>query len=164
MTDTVTSTVTGTGFVLNGIDPAHADSLRAAGGSIYVADDSGYPCRQCLRDAEIGDELILVSYDPFTGSSPYRSASPIFLHRSPCTPCETSEVPHQLARRTLSVRAFDTAEMMVDAALIDGSDLSGTIQRLFGYAEVDHLHVHNEPRGCWAARVDRSARPRRRAS
>ena len=156
MTHSATSTESHTGFVIGGIDPAHADALRASGGIIYVADDNGYPCRQCLRDAEIGDELILVSYDPFTGSSPYRSASPIFLHRSPCAPDESSEVPHQLARRTLSVRAFDIAEMMVDAALTDGADLSGTIQRLFSNAEVDHLHVHNEPRGCWAARVDRS--------
>ncbi len=157
----MTDTVTHTGFVVGGIDPAHADELRAAAGITYVADDTGYPCRQCLRDAEIGDELILVSYDPFTGSSPYRSASPIFLHRSPCTPIESGPiesgaVPDQLARRTLSVRAFDSAEMMVDAALIDGADLSGTIHRLLSNADVHHLHVHNEPRGCWAARVDRS--------
>ena len=153
----MTDTTIGTGFVLSGIEPSHADQLRAAGGLIYVADDNGYPCRQCLRDAEIGDELILVSYDPFTGSSPYRSASPIFLHRSPCTPSASDDIPDQLARRTLSVRAFDNAEMMVDATLTDGADLADAINRLLANADVHHLHVHNEPRGCWAARVDRSA-------
>ena len=74
-------------FTLVAIDPQVADTLRAAGGPVYVADSKpGYPCRQCLRDAEIGEELILVSYDPFEQASPYRSASPIFLHCAPCTP------------------------------------------------------------------------------
>ncbi len=109
-----------------------------------------------FANAEIGEELILVSYDPFTGASPYRSASPIFLHRSRCTPSESADIPGQLARRTLSVRAFDSTEMMIDAALTDGADLSATIHRLLADAEVHHLHVHNEPRGCWAARVDRA--------
>lgn len=147
-------------YVLAGIDPADADRLRAAGGIGYIADEQpGFPCRQCLRDAEIGDEMILVSYDPFAASSPYRSASPIFLHRHPCTPADTTDVPEQLTRRTLSVRGFDAAEMMLDAALVDGSDLPATIDRLLDNPGIDHLHIHNEPRGCWAARVDRSLVP-----
>src|SRR2546428_8488251 len=74
-------------FRISPIDPAVADDLRASAGALYVADeDTGYPCRQCLQDAAIGDELVLVSYDPFSGESPYRSASPIFLHRQSCLP------------------------------------------------------------------------------
>jgi hypothetical protein len=157
MTDTTTRNAAA--FVVTGIDASVADELRAAGGVTYVADSSGYPCRQCLRDAAIGDVLILVSYDPFTGSSPYRSASPIFLHLSPCTPDDipsgSADLPNQLMRRTLSVRAFDSTEMMLDAALIDGAELAGTIHRLLDNDDAHHLHIHNEPRGCWAARVDR---------
>ena len=143
-------------FVLDGIDPEAADALRARGGITYVTDEKpGYPCRQCLRDAEIGEEVILVSHDPFTASSPYRCASPIFIHREPCTPHHSTGLPEQLARGQRSVRAFDAAAMMLDAALIDGAELSATIDRFFDNASIDHLHIHNEPRGCWAARVDR---------
>jgi hypothetical protein len=151
-------TTTSTTYVLAGIDPTVADELRARGGIGYVADDHpGFPCRQCLRDAEIGDEMILVSHDPFTAWSPYRSASPIFLHRFVCTPHDSAnlEVPEQLTRRRLSVRAFDNSEMMLDAALIDGRDLATTIHDLLANRDVDHLYIHNEPRGCFAARVDR---------
>ena len=145
-----------TSYVVAGVDPSVADGLRARGGIGYVADEHpGFPCRQCLRDAEIGDEMILVSHDPFTASSPYRSASPIFLHRSPCTLPETADLPQQLTRRRLSVRAFDTSEMMLDAALIDGVDLARAIEDLLENRDVDHLHIHNEPRGCFAARVER---------
>ena len=70
------TSMTTTTFQVAGIDPLHADRLRAAGGIRYVADEKpGFPCRQCLRDAEIGDEMILVSYDPFEESSPYRCRS-----------------------------------------------------------------------------------------
>ncbi|MGZ7023055.1 MAG: DUF1203 domain-containing protein, partial [Ilumatobacteraceae bacterium] len=127
-----TTNTTNSTYVIAGIDPSIADGLRARGGIGYVADEHpGWPCRQCLRDAEIGEEMILVSYDPFTTTSPYRSASPIFLHRSPCTPARSAGLPAQLARRRLSVRAFDTSAMMLDAALIDGCDLPAAIRRLF---------------------------------
>jgi hypothetical protein len=142
-------------FLVAGIDPAEADRLRAAGGVGYTADSKpGYPCRQCLRDAEIGDEMLLVSYDPFIASSPYRCASPIFIHRAPCESSRQG-LPEQLTSRTLSVRGFDSTSMMLDAALIEGTDLAGTIETLFDNPAIDHLHVHNASRGCWAARVER---------
>jgi hypothetical protein len=148
-------------FTLVAIDPQVADRLRAAGGEIYVADAKpSYPCRQCLRDAEIGEELILVSFDPFEqseSSSPYRSASPIFLHREPCTPYSPEPaLPEQLTCRTLSVRAFDADEMMLDAAIIEGTSLADTLDRLLANEGVHHLHVHNASRGCFAARVQRA--------
>ncbi len=148
-------------YVIVAIDPITADELRAAHtadvGPVTVADEHpGYPCRQCLRDADVGDELILVSHDPFDGDSPYRSASPIFLHRVSCAPAaSTDELPDQLTRRLLSVRAFDARRMMIDAAVIDGSQLGPTIDRLLANDAAHHLHVHNATRGCWAARVDR---------
>ena len=145
-------------FAVLGIDPAVADRLRAHGGIAYVAESKpGYPCRQCLRDAEIGEVVILVSHDPFTASSPYRCASPIFIHRESCTPYGDSDLPEQLTRGSRSVRAFDDVAMMLDAALIEGQELEQTIERLLDNPDIDHLHVHNEPRGCWAARVVRRA-------
>jgi len=149
--------MTATTFRVSGIDPAEADRLRAAGGIAYVADEKpGFPCRQCLRDAEIGDELILVSYDPFDQSSPYRSASPIFLHRTPCTAFDADDLPQQLTCRNLSVRGFDGAAMMQDGVVIDGRDLLTTIDDLLTNPAIEYLHVHNAGRGCWAAKVRRA--------
>ncbi len=96
----------------------------------------------------VGDELILVSHDPFGTESPYRSASPIFLHRTSCQPYVMEPVlPEQLTRRQLSVRSFDHEEMMIDAAVIDGTDLEFTIQRFFADTASDQIHVHNATRG-----------------
>lgn len=142
---------------LSPISSEDADALRRRGGHIYIADHKpGYPCRQCLRDADVGEEVVLVSHDPFTTDSPYRSASPIFLHRDACRPPrDLHEVPEQLTIRRLSVRSFDRDEMMIDATVIDGHELGDTISRLFADRTAQRLHVHNAERGCWAVTIDR---------
>ena len=144
-------------YLLRAISPETADDLRRQGGPVSRADrHPGYPCRQCLRDADEGEELILVSHDPFTVDSPYRSASPVFLHRQPCgRPDESTQLPVQLTSRQLSVRAFDRSAMMIDAAVIDGSELDATLRRFFEETATDLVHVHNATRGCWAVNAVR---------
>jgi Protein of unknown function (DUF1203) len=121
---------------------------------VYIADEfPGYPCRQCLRDAEVGEELILVSFDPFALASPYRQSGPIFLHRFDCSANrDNSRIPEQLCRRQLSIRAFDADEMMIDAAVIHGEELDESLLRYAGNRATVFVDVHNATRGCWAAR------------
>jgi hypothetical protein len=147
-----------TRYQLVPISPEVADRLRALGGPTYVADSNpGYPCRQCLRDADIGESLLLASYDPFDRDSPYRAASPIFLHVAPCgTAVHGSSLPSQLTLRELSVRSFDENALMIDAAIIDGSSLDETINQFFIAADSEFIHVHNASRGCWAVTVQRA--------
>jgi hypothetical protein len=80
-------------------DPSTADELRTTEGVRFVADAKpGYPCRQCLSDAEIGESLVLVAHDPFTVDSPYRSRSRSFFtkslaHRSSTSPTFRTSSP-----------------------------------------------------------------------
>lgn len=141
------------------IDEGVAETLREMASVTQVADsNSGYPCRLCLRDAEKGETLVLVSYDPFVLSSPYRSASPIFLHQVQCVRWRGKGIPEQQRRRQLSLRAFDVSEMMLASIIIEGEDLEGAAVRLFCDDRVDFLHVHNASPGCWALRIERSLR------
>jgi Protein of unknown function (DUF1203) len=144
-------------YVLSPITAAAADALRAADGPVYVADSyPGYPCRQCLRDAQVGEEVVLVSHDPFDVDSPYRSASPIFLHLERCERAIPTDVlPTQLTSRQLSVRSFDSAAMMIDASVIEGPELDATVTRLLKADVVSTIHVHNAVRGCWATNIVR---------
>lgn len=152
--------MTTTVYALKPLDAPEADRLRAAGGCTYIADSNpGYPCRVCLRDAEVGEELLLVSHDPFVTDSPYRSASPIFIHSAPCDPeplASLSALPTQLTLRQLSVRAFDDEAKMIDAAVIDGTELDVTLCAMFTHDAVTTVHVHNAVRGCWATNVVRA--------
>ena len=142
--------------------PAHiATELRVGATVVVTADESpGYPCRACLRDAALGEELVLVSHDPFAGwsageTSPYRSTSPIFLHRRECTDdIDPDRVPDQLVRRLLSVRAFDESGSMVDGRVMEGVDLEAALDEFAGRADVTKVFVHNAGRGCFAATVE----------
>ena len=117
---------------------------------------AGVRGRRQARLSEIGEQLLLVSYDPFNVDSPYRAASPIFLHRESCTPpADLGVLPEQLTSRQLSVRAFDAEALMIDAAIVQGEFLGQTLARMFADDSCDHVHVHNASRGCWAVRVDR---------
>ncbi len=130
-----------------------------AGGVRYVPDAKpGYPCRQCLRDAEVGEALLLVAHDAFSDgvNSVCRSRSPIFIHEEPCeVQTAWDDLPYQLTYRQLSVRAFDGDVMMTDAEVIDGAKRQATLERFFADASTHEVHVHNAVRGCWATTVVR---------
>lgn len=136
------------------------DRLPPATSRRVVADaPHSYPCRRCLRDAEPGEALVLLSYDPFLGDSPYRQAGPILVHADDCAPYpeDLTRAPEQLSRRQLSVRGFDAEHAQVATAVVDGAELDAVAERLLADPDLAYLHVHNAAPGCFAVRVDRTA-------
>jgi hypothetical protein len=116
----------------------------------------GYPCRVSLTDSSPGDELILVNYEHLPVASPYRMRFAIFVRKGDETYDEVDEVPEQLRKRALAVRAFDADGMMTGFELVGGSDLEEAIGKLFHTPGTEYLHVHFAAPGCYAARVDRA--------
>ena len=99
--------------------------------------------------------MLLLSYDPFLGDSPYSGPGPIFVHQKHCAPYQGTEVPEQQRRRLLSVRAYDGRHMMVGSDALQGSELEEVAGRMLGETGVEYLHVHNAKPGCFAVRVER---------
>jgi hypothetical protein len=117
----------------------------------------GFPCRVSLRDADVGERVILLNYEHLPVDSPYRSRHAIFVSESATdAQLAVDEVPEQLRTRLLSVRAFDKDNMMTDAEVVPGTALERVIESLFSNPAVHYLHIHNAKRGCYAARVDRT--------
>lgn len=120
------------------------------------------PCRRCLQDSQIGEEMILMSYDPWLGDSPYRCASPIYLHSdlNPCAPSTIDQspggmMPEQQRKRLLSVRAYGDDHMIEGFDVVDGNDLIECCERLFKVDAAKYCHVHYAAPGCFAVRVDK---------
>jgi hypothetical protein len=65
-------------------------------------------------------------------------------------------VPPALARRTLSLRGFDGAHMMIEADLAEGANAAELIERFLANPSVAYIHAHYARRGCFAARIDRA--------
>jgi FAD/FMN-containing dehydrogenase len=130
--------------------------LAARGALRRIADGEGYPCRISLTDAEPGQVLILTHFEHQPADTPYRASHAIYVRAGEKTYDAVDQVPEQLRRRLLSLRAFDGKGMMVGADVVDGRELEGVIDRLFADQRADYLHVHYAKPGCYAARVDRA--------
>lgn len=137
---------------------ALSDAELAAHGAVRrIADERqpGYPCRISLTDSQPGDELLLVNYEHHPVDSPYRMRFAVYVRKGEQRFDAVDQVPEQLRRRTLAVRAFDADAMMLGWELIEGREMEAAIGRLFADPRAAYLHVHYAAPGCYAARVDR---------
>jgi hypothetical protein len=135
------------------------DALAARGVRRVVASARpGFPCRISLRDAEPGEELLLLPFEHQPANSPYRASGPIYVGvgASPRT-LATGDVPEYVALRQISVRAYDEADMIVGAEVCAGASVGAEIERQFANPQVSYIHLHNAKRGCYSCRVERVA-------
>src|SRR6476469_2601961 len=92
-----------------------------------VVAEGGEPCRDVLRRARPGEELILASFSPFTKPGPYREFGPVFLlaHDSG-EAVNRDEVPAgsdgDYLQARFAIRAYSENEEIVDAALVEPAD------------------------------------------
>lgn len=134
------------------------DELAARGIVRVTADASpGYPDRIEMRDAEPGETLLLLNHVHHEVDNPYRASHAIYVREGAYRSFDAvNEIPACLARRLLSLRAFDAAGMMVDADVVDGRDAGSAIERLLHDPAVAFLHAHYAKRGCFAGRIVRA--------
>lgn len=153
-------------YRIKGLDPSAfthlyglADAqLRARGAlRMLVTGRPGFPCRVRLNDGQIGESVILLNHLSHDVANPYRASHAIFVTEGADEAASfVDQVPPALDRRILSLRAFDSAGMMRDAALAPAGEADGAIRELLGAPETAYIHAHNAVRGCFAAKVERS--------
>jgi hypothetical protein len=133
------------------------DALRARRAVRQIVDARlSFPCRISLTDAELGESVILVNYEHQHADSPYRASHAIFVREGEVTYDAVDEVPDQLRRRMLSLRAFDENGMIVGADLVDGRALEGSVAALLADKRAAYLQAHFAKYGCYAARIERA--------
>ncbi|MEM7730367.1 MAG: DUF1203 domain-containing protein [Pseudomonadota bacterium] len=135
-----------------------ATALAAREARRVIADSRpGYPCRVSLRDAEVGETLILVQHLHQPACGPYRASHAIYVREGAVRARPgVGTVPDMLRHRQLSVRAFGRDHAMRAARLADGWGLEEAIDALFADEETDYLHIHNAAPGCYACAVLRA--------
>lgn len=110
-----------------------------------------------MRDAELGETLLLLNHTCQPADTPYRASHAIFVREGATeTYNQMDQVPEVMRRRALSLRAYDAAGMMLDADLVEGANIEPVIARMFVNSSVEYIHVHNAKRGCYSGRVDRT--------
>jgi hypothetical protein len=117
----------------------------------------GYPDRIEMRDALIGEKLLLLNHVCQPADTPYRASHAIFIREGALDNYDrVGEIPDAMRIRLLSLRAYDAAGMMLDADVVEGRECGALIRRLFDNPGVAYIHAHNAKRGCYSARIDRA--------
>jgi hypothetical protein len=154
------------GFRVTGLSPEPfkhlfglpEEELSKHGVKRYIADENpGFPCRIEMRDAEYGQTLLLVNHIYQPADTLYRGMHAIFIREGATdTYDRVNQVPEVMRVRLLSLRGFDKIGMMLDADVVEGSEVERVIQRMLSNSEISYIHVHNAKRGCYSGRVDRA--------
>ena len=117
----------------------------------------GFPCRVSLQDAEVGEEVILMPYQHHVTNSPYQSAGPIYVRKNITTAIlEKNEIPLMLHHRLLSLLAYDAQGFMLNATVVEGTDLRNVLQTIFENDLIAYIHIHNAKPGCFNCEVQRA--------
>jgi hypothetical protein len=134
------------------------EQLHELGAMRRVATEApGFPCRISLEDAQVGEELLLLPYLHQPAASPYRASGPIFVRRGvQRRVLAVGEVPPYVTRRLISLRAYDSAHMLVAATVCEGEVVASEIERAFDDAAVAYIHLHNAKQGCFSCLAERA--------
>jgi hypothetical protein len=116
------------------------------------------PDRIELRDAEVGESVLLLNHQYLDVATPYRGSHAIYVREGATRQYDkVNEVPQAVRSRLMSLRGFDQEGMMVDADVIEGVRIEDLIERLFAEPRVAFIQAHHARRGCYAARIERVA-------
>jgi Protein of unknown function (DUF1203) len=119
----------------------------------------GEPCRDVLRRAQPGEELILASFSPFAQPGPYREFGPVFvLAHAAADASDRATLPTASGylRERFVLRAYSREESILDAELVTPADAEATLARFLGRDDVAFVHARFPTYGCFALRVDRA--------
>jgi hypothetical protein len=132
--------------------------LAQRGVKRYVADKKpGFPDRIEMRDVEPGEAVLLLNHTCQPADTPYRATHAIFVREGATETFDAvDQVPEVMRGRLLSLRAYDADGMMLDADVVEGSEVEPIIERLLANPAVSYIHVHNAKRGCYSGRIDRA--------
>lgn len=142
------------------IDPRRLDVVRSDGHDghgnrldPFAALGQGEPLRCCLRYADEGEHIALISYAPFDHPSVWTEVGPVYIHASPCDGyAAADQLPAQLSRgpRVLrTYRADDTMNYDHNTVVDDPVELAPIIERLLSTPDVATVHVRTLAPQCF---------------
>src|SRR5438094_3510524 len=125
--------------------------------AIVVADSPrGYPCRHCLRFAQLGERVVLFPYQSIPVGHPYSEIGPIFVHAESCERyAATHEYPADF-RDGRVMRAYNSKFDMIDAEVVNGNEPESVIEKLFQNPETAFVDARSVSRGCFTFRILRA--------
>ena len=134
------------------------EELASRGIKRYRVDSHpGFPDRIEMKDAEVGESVLLLNHVSQPANTPYRAAHAIFIREGATQAFDAvNQVPEVMRIRLLSLRAFSEEGMMLEADVVAGQVMEPVIERMLANAAVTYIHVHNAKQGCYSGRIARA--------
>lgn len=153
-------TQTTTTLLVHAIDPARLAAVYDTGTDAHgnrllrlAATGEGEPLRCCLRFAEPGEQIALISYAPFDHPSVWTEVGPVYIHAARCagyTP--NGRLPEQLSsgpRVLCTYRDDDSMNYEHNTVVTNDADLAPIIERLLAEPDVATVHVRSLAPQCF---------------
>lgn len=138
-----------------GLDDQNQDVLR-------MRAKGGEPCRDVLRRARPGEELVLASFSPFERRGPYKEFGPVFvLARASDEIVRRDALPSfdgtdsAYFRKQLVLRAYGRDGAILDAALVTAATAVSTLEQFLSQDRVEFVDARFPTYGCFACRITR---------
>jgi len=121
-----------------------------------ITAEGGEPCRDVLRRARPGEELLLASFTPFGVAGPFKEYGPVYLLANGSDEAVSRDVlpVDGYLREQFVIRAYSADEDIVNAAMTSPTDAMQVAREFFESPNVAFLHVRFPTYGCFACRVD----------
>ncbi len=128
----------------------------------YISTEGGEPCRDVLRRARPGEEVILASFCPYTQAGPYKEFGPVYVLANPSNenvqrnvmPLPNGRLETFLGER-FALRAYDHSESIIDGELAQADEAEAFIERFLQRPEVAFVQARFPAHGCFACRFER---------
>lgn len=127
-----------------------------------VTAEGGEPCRDVLRRAQPGEELILASFSPHVKPGPYHEYGPIFVLAHPAeiaVPLDAlplyPDKSDSFLRNRFVVRAYTEAESIADAELVTTETAEAHIAEYLTRPDIAFVQARFPTYGCFACRIER---------
>lgn len=138
-------------FTLSTVELAEKNIVRTR-----IRKHDGAPCRLSFADLDPGESALLLNYQHLSDHSPFQSSHAIYVgENSSEVRLSVNEVPKVMQSRLLSVRVFDADQMMIDADVVEGTELNSVLKNKFNTHETEFIDIHYAKPGCWGGRAYR---------
>ena len=119
--------------------------------------DGPAPCRHCLRIAQAGERMILLSYRPFAqDNGPYSEVGPIFIHADACQRYAGEGLPPDFAPRELVVRAYDENHAIADSTIAPPGEALDRAAAFLADPRIGYVHVRHTTYTCFDFQIERN--------
>jgi hypothetical protein len=135
---------------IHAIDPSRLDAIREAGADghgnpfiPYAASGGGEPLRCCLRHAQAGEQIALISWAPFQQPSLWREVGPVYVHAERCEGYAGDGLPAELRSGPRVLRTYrpDGSMNYDHNTLVGDEDLQPHLEKLLALPDVSTVHV-----------------------